>query len=199
MRRGPVSVLIICLLITGVTAALWVRSESHGDAFVFRRSGTATDAPDPQAESVRIASVAFSHGDVQVTSFAGWQSPSDDQGLLPPVAGWTTATDAAYGDFFDPAAHRWWRFGWAVRHRQPGETARQFGCQITTPVGPWMTLFGLSTLAAAWRASRPRRWSGRGRCRRCGYDLRGSPGRCPECGTVNKAADGIGGATADCR
>jgi hypothetical protein len=54
---------------------------------------------------------------------------------------------------------------------------------------PYWLMFALSAGAAAWAAWRPvREWRARrvrpGACRACGYDLRATPERCPECGAV---------------
>jgi hypothetical protein len=48
----------------------------------------------------------------------------------------------------------------------------------------WMAALAAAVLPAAWFRRRLRRWRQRapGLCRACGYDLRASPGRCPECG-----------------
>lgn len=44
----------------------------------------------------------------------------------------------------------------------------------------WTALFGLAAARRAWRRARER-------CAWCGYDLRGSTGVCPECGSSERA------------
>jgi hypothetical protein len=56
----------------------------------------------------------------------------------------------------------------------------------------WILVVAATILPALWtftflRNLRSHRWSAGGRCTRCGYDLRVTPDRCPECGkTVEK-------------
>jgi hypothetical protein len=58
---------------------------------------------------------------------------------------------------------------------------------------PWWPLLLGSSLLPAVRCLLPlarRRYAARpGRCRQCGYDLRATPDRCPECGTAPARAD----------
>ena len=50
----------------------------------------------------------------------------------------------------------------------------------------WVPAVGFAVLPAAWLVRRFRRSRAlkRGLCTACGYDLRASPGRCPECGAA---------------
>ena len=58
-----------------------------------------------------------------------------------------------------------------------------FNWVAVLPLWLIMVLFGLWPAIRFWRWTRRRRY-GAGCCAVCGYDLRATPERCPECGTV---------------
>jgi hypothetical protein len=85
----------------------------------------------------------------------------------------------------------------AIAERRPFGTARDEGHTFRAWywhrevwIPHWFLLLasGLHpTVFALFRARRKRAGWNRGKCDRCGYDLRATPERCPECGTVPPA------------
>jgi hypothetical protein len=145
----------VSLALCASFALLWLRSATHRDVWLGARGGT-----------------------IQVLS--------SDEGLLrfwsSPHAGYTTSA------------------GWSYHHGPgpapvaglPPSRAPQLSATAGTPATlPYWLACLLTALWPVWRTGQlaraawlRRRESRKTLCRRCGYDLRATPGRCPECGTV---------------
>jgi hypothetical protein len=55
-------------------------------------------------------------------------------------------------------------------------------------IGGAAILLGAIIALIGWPYTRERTWAAKGLCPKCGYDLRATPDRCPECGAVPAAA-----------
>jgi hypothetical protein len=84
-------------------------------------------------------------------------------------------------------------FGWArspITAFAAGDSDRSFrGLSWLASAPLWSAALLLSLLPLArgvglYRRRRRRQLAATGHCARCGYDLRATPGRCPECGTM---------------
>jgi hypothetical protein len=72
-----------------------------------------------------------------------------------------------------------------------GTSPRQFRVwrTVTVPLYALVLLLGLAPAVSFGRRLRARARRNRGLCHRCGYDLRATPDRCPECGAVPGKSD----------
>jgi hypothetical protein len=92
------------------------------------------------------------------------------------------------------AGRRYWRWGGFIFIRDTlryADDAYRYDLYAFT-VPYWAVALAASLLPGALAARRVSRRSNRsaGACPACGYDLRATPGRCPECGRVASVSSG---------
>jgi hypothetical protein len=77
---------------------------------------------------------------------------------------------------------------WTTTGTPGGRT--QSECAFRVPYWAVTGLFAAPPLLALrlWRRRLRRQRRSRGQCERCGYDLRATPDRCPECGAASRSA-----------
>jgi hypothetical protein len=191
------SATVLCLAGLLATAVLWVHAYWHLDALVYVHPDGRTTAvmagPHQMAliyggdtlrlyvnavgggEGVNVYSVGF--GQTITLDLSRIQLPSSPGVTFSGLSGTMTLnvprpTGGLSG---------WWGFSF------DRQSAAQTGVIETTLTAPF---WFLTLLWAIWPAvvlvrwGRKRRRFAAGRCQVCGYDLRATPERCPECGTV---------------
>jgi hypothetical protein len=105
-----------------------------------------------------------------------WRNPADPAAAYQPMP--PQAVRTASGNVETTAFA-----GFAVR--RPGYPFHSL--QVDLPL--WAPVAAAAVLPLAWAVAmvRKRRQVKAGKCKTCGYDLRATPGRCPECGAENPA------------
>jgi hypothetical protein len=168
MRRRLFTILsALSLVLCIATCALCVRSYWQFDAYSIHR---------PNRVTFHIASRG---GRIGLFSYKtdgtkpGEPPVSDAEDLMAEPCDWGLRV-ARTGEWIES-----WRVGAGSRHTDINY------CLISD----WLILLVTGALPAFWFAlwSRSRRRWQVGKCRVCGYDLRATPERCPECGTASSS------------
>jgi hypothetical protein len=191
-RRLSITCSIISLLLAGAALWLWGRGRSIGDTVLLTQG--------PSAAVVGTLGRSYftqgwsSGGGVRL--LAGWM----DSAPTSPSAISTAGLHFQHGSY-DPGSRasaypteHFLRTG-DVAHDAAGfeffsrdydiTSYRERSWSVTLPMWAVILLtlaLPMRTATQLWRARRRRRRLSAGMCPDCGYDLRGSPERCPECG-----------------
>ena len=115
---------------------------------------------------------------------------SDDY-LVGPGARWIASADRGISPFTTDGSPPWLQW-LGFDHLSHTTSAPRYGTRtFRRIIVPFWFLVALAIALPAWQSivvvnNRRRRRAGR--CAQCGYDLRATPDRCPECGTLQSPA-----------
>jgi hypothetical protein len=189
-RRLFAILVALSLLLCAVTSTMWDRGYRHNDRVEFRYHGRLweissnggklmlDDGPQIRSEQKRLDDDESKEAHLNET-------------LAQPIDGFIFDGEAYYNWSASERSKAWSAWNSSNARLQAIQARRS---AIPTPVihsvhdllltGLFLLLPSISTVMYTRRYQRKRR----GLCAECGYDLRATPDRCPECGTETKMA-----------
>ena len=179
---------LLSLLFCVAAVILWVRSYSRGHVLLWTLSNL--DQPlglKPRYEETRI--IESAHGGIQLIRARSEGYMSLAVADRPPESGvrcWPSArlTYPLLGrsDVSAPDALFWTLCGFQVLAQSERIDRDSYSTQTITV--PWWFVVMVSGVPPAAHLINKGRRTAAGTCSKCGYDLRATPGRCPECGAA---------------
>jgi hypothetical protein len=185
LRRLFTLLSALSLLLCVAVAALWVRSFFVSDRFFHSWFAARGPWTDWMQDEVQVGRGGLGFGRlVQSATTAEYQRRME--ALLIGAGGrpfFHERRTPAYPNLKTSSKQPRFGFKYAsFENFRPTPTpSSAWGFELVVPL--WAVFLWLAALPA-WRGWRARRRYGAGMCQRCGYDLRATPGRCPECGAT---------------
>jgi len=175
--------LLLCL----ATCALWVRGCWIRDGWRTVRFIGPHTRVESRLELGLLHGIRFTRERESLGSNVYFQINRDDRRAMgrPEYVG-CTWVEIAYApllrarpDFF---------LGFSFRHDRERFLDGNMGLDVLHVGVPYWFLSAAFIVLPVWWLRRGRRGHGVGFCKSCGYDLRATPGRCPECGLTARSA-----------